>query len=125
MAGGAHQPLLIGFREHSNGVREITKFLRWAKANNVTVFATWPNTLYFKEYNAHPAFAEIVNFYRAAGVEIIGRPQDAMVSSAYLADTIYHLTAAGIAERTRKLVENLKSDRAFVEWLENARPAAK
>jgi hypothetical protein len=117
---GAHQPLLIRFLPQSNGVREITEFIRWAKENGVTVFATWPNTLYFSEYDRNPVFGEIAAFYRALGVEVVGKPQDAMVSKEFLADTIYHLTASGIAMRTSRLIENLKSDRGFTAWLTRA-----
>jgi len=115
-----HEPLVIRFRRESIGVKEIADFVAWAKANDVTVFATWPNTLYFKQYDSHPAFAEIASFYRSLGVEVIGEPEDAMVTSEFLADSIYHLTAPGIAKRTAKLIENLRSSAAFAAWRERA-----
>jgi hypothetical protein len=119
---GAHRPLLIRFLPQSNGVREIADFIHWAKENRITVFATWPNTLYFSEYDRNPVFEDIANFYRALGVEIVGKPQDAMVTKEFLADTIYHLTASGIAMRTSKLIENLKSDGAFTAWIKREHP---
>ena len=93
-----------------------------ARTSRITVFATWPNTLYFSEYDRNPVFEDIANFYRALGVEIVGKPQDAMVTKEFLADTIYHLTASGIAMRTSKLIENLKSDGAFTAWIKREHP---
>jgi hypothetical protein len=117
-----HRPLVIQFRENSSGAAQITAFIRWAKANGIRVFATWPNTLYFKEYESNPAFAEIAQFYRSRGVEIIGTPRDAMVTSDRLAETIYHLTAPGIAERTKTLANILGANKAFADWKAHALP---
>jgi hypothetical protein len=120
---GAHQPLVIRFGAQSNGVGEIENFLAWAKANGVTVFATWPNTLYFPQYKTYPAFGEIADFYRAHGVEMIGAPEDSMFGEKFLADTIYHLNADGIRLRTEKLIANLKADSAFLSWAAQAKVA--
>jgi hypothetical protein len=117
----SHQPLVVRFIPASNGARQTVEFVAWAKANGVTVLATWPNTLYFKQYESQPAFTQIAEFYRSLGVEVIGQPQDAMLGSEYLADTIYHLNKAGIAIRTGKLIENLKKDPAFAAWQNQAR----
>jgi hypothetical protein len=113
---GNHQPLVIRFRPGSGGAGQIADFVHWAKANGVQVFVTWPNTLYFKEYEGNPAFTEIAEFYRSLGVEVIGAPRDAMVGSEYLAETIYHLTAPGIALRSRKLAETLENSARFTAW---------
>jgi hypothetical protein len=118
---GTHQPLIIRFRDESSGVRAIRDFVAWAKANKVSVFATWPNTLYFPQYQAYPAFSQIRNYYRSLGVEVIGEPQDAMFSSELLSDTIYHLSGRGIAIRTNKLIQQLEADHVFMTWVEAAR----
>jgi hypothetical protein len=111
-----HQPIVVHFRDSSSGAEGIRAFAIWAKANHVALFATWPNTLYFPQYKLNPAFAEIRNFYRSLGVEVIGEPEDAMFSSQYLADTIYHLTPEGIVLRTAKLTQLLGANRAFMNW---------
>lgn len=116
----AHQPLVIRFRAGSSGVSQIADFLRWAPANGVTVFATWPNTLYFDEYQRNPAFGQIAEFYRSHDIGMIGQPGDAMVSHDYLAETIYHLTIPGIAFRTQRLVGVLQENPEFEAWRENA-----
>ncbi len=115
--------MVIRFLRRSTGASQIADFVRWAKANGVSVFATWPNTLYFYEYEHHPAFDGIKGFYRLLGVEVIGRPGDAMVSYDFLAETIYHLTAPGIALRTERLIEVLRENSAFETWRENAKQA--
>ena len=55
-------------------------------------------------------------------MRVIGKPGDAMVSYDFLAETIYHLTAPGIALRTERLTELLKDDPTFESWQQNARP---
>jgi hypothetical protein len=117
-----HQPLVIRFLARGRGTTDIADFVGWAKANGVGVFATWPNTLYFKEYETDPAFGEIAAFYRSLGVTVIGKPTDAMVGPEYLAETIYHLTAPGIALRTKRLEENLDANETFDDWRKRPAP---
>lgn len=119
-----HTPLVIRFHADSEGAREIEEFAFWAKANGVKVFATWPNTLYFKEYERVREFGMISYFYRTLDVPIIGTPTDAMVPPEQLAETIYHLTESGIAQRTGKLVEALGNDPDFSAWRNRAAGAA-
>lgn len=119
---GNHQPLVIRFRPGSGGAAQIADFVRWAKAKGVQVFATWPNTLYFKEYERNPAFTEIAEFWRSLDVEVIGTPRDAMAGSEYLAETIYHLTAPGIALRSKKLAETLENSAGFAAWRGRSQP---
>jgi hypothetical protein len=118
---GTHQPLVVRFRPESNGVGEIENFLAWAKAHRVTVFATWPNTLYFPQYKTYPAFGAIADFYRGHGVDMVGAPEDSMFGENFLADTIYHLNNDGIRLRTQKLIGNLKADPGFMAWVSQAR----
>jgi hypothetical protein len=118
---GSHQPLAIHLREGSSGAQAIARFVAWAKANNVTVLATWPNTLDFSEYRSDPAFVAIKEFYRSLGVPVIGEPQDAMFAPGLLADTVYHLTKGGMDIRTEKLAERLATEPAFAAWAAKAR----
>ncbi len=111
-----HTPLVIRFHADSEGVREITEFAFWAKANGIRVFATWPNTLYFKEYARIREFGMISDFYAALDVPVIGTPADAMVPPELIAETIYHLTKLGITQRTERLSKALGNDPDFSAW---------
>jgi hypothetical protein len=113
---GMQQPLAIRFDPDSPGVRAIADFVSRARAQGVTVFATWPNTLYFRAYASNPALAQIRAFYQALGVEVIGAPEEAMFPPELMGDTIYHLNRAGIAERTARLANSLMQDAAFTAW---------
>lgn len=113
---GVQQPLAIRFDPESPGARAIAAFVNSARARGVSVFATWPNTLYFREYAGNPALARIREFYRSLGVEVIGAPEDAMFPPALMGDTIYHLNRAGIAVRTARLADSLMRDAAFNVW---------
>jgi hypothetical protein len=85
------------------------------------VFATWPNTLFFREYAANSAFSKIRSFYGSLGVEVIGTPEDAMFPEELMGDTIYHLNRAGIAARTARLASSLTKDSGFKVWLARSR----
>ena len=113
---GVQQPIAIRFDPASPGVHAIANFVHAAQQRHVAVFATWPNTLMFPEYRDSPEFAKILDFYRVLGVQMIGRPEDAMFPQAMMGDTLYHLNRAGIALRTERLVRNLGQDPAFNAW---------
>jgi hypothetical protein len=115
-ASNTHTPLVIRFHADSEGARQIEAFADWAKANGIRVFATWPNTLYFKEYERIREFGMISDFYGALDVPVIGTPIDAMVPPEQLAETIYHLTESGIAQRTERLAKALGNDPDFSAW---------
>lgn len=113
---GVQQPLAIRFDPASSGVRAIANFVREAQRRNVTVFATWPNTLSFPQYRGNPELAKIRAFYRDLGVEVIGEPEDAMFPENLMGDTIYHLNRAGIGVRTARLARALVHDPMFDAW---------
>jgi hypothetical protein len=120
-----HVPLSIHFDPDSAGARAIAQFVGWAKAHHVTVFATWPNTLYYPQYDHEAVFGQIRDFYRKMGVEVIGTPRDAMFPASLMGDSIYHPNQQGKLIRTAKLVETLRRDGAFVSWMRsNAGPAS-
>ena len=109
-------PLVIHFDADSAGARAIADFVAWSRAHGVRVFATWPNTRYYRQYANDAAFEQIRDFYRKLGVDVVGAPQDSMFANALMGDTIYHLNRTGIRIRTAKLVQALRKDRAFAAW---------
>jgi len=111
-----HTPLAIRFDSESPGALAIVRFAAWARAHHVTVFATWPNTLFYPQYVNSAAFRQIGDFYRRLGVEVIGAPRDSMFPGSLMSDTIYHLNRRGISIRTAHLIRALDSDAAFAAW---------
>lgn len=109
-------PVAIHFDPESAGVRAIVQFVGWAKAHRVTVFATWPNILYHPQYDNCVAFAQIRDFYRRLGVEVIGKPRDSMFAPSLMADSIYHLNRQGMNMRTTTLARALRTNSAFEAW---------
>lgn len=111
-----HAPIAIRFDADSEGAHAIAAFVSWARAHRVGVFATWPSTLYYPEYEHVAVFAQIGNFYRSLGVEVVGAPKDAMFALPLMGDTIYHLNREGMRIRTQRLVQALRKDGAFIAW---------
>ena len=112
-----YKPMKIALNPDSPDVAEIRKFIGWARKADVTVLATWPNTLAFSEYDKTDGFQAIERFYAELGVPMIGQPADAMVGIGFLDDTQYHLNAAGMATRTLKLSAALASRPDITEEL--------
>jgi hypothetical protein len=112
----SHMPLIIRFDPQSPGALAIAQFVAWAKSHHVTVFATWPNTLYYPQYENCIAFRQIRDFYRGLGVEMIGAPRESMFPSSLMGDTIYHLNRKGMNLRTARLIRALNSNPPFSAW---------
>jgi hypothetical protein len=91
------------------GVGAIRDFVGWAKANKVTVLATWPNTIYFPSYESDPGFARIAAFYASLGVPVIGDPSISWLPREFFYDTQYHLNIEGILLRTDRLIQALQA----------------
>ncbi|HEX4112568.1 MAG TPA: hypothetical protein VH020_08535 [Stellaceae bacterium] len=115
-AVASHDPLDIHLDPDSSGAEAIRRFVAWAHRHQVTVFATWPTTLYYPQYENYPAFARIRAFYRGLGVTIVGTPEDSMYPIALMGDTIYHLNRAGMEVNTTRLIRSLRADPAFLAW---------
>lgn len=103
-----YKPLAIRFDRESRDVRAIVRFVEWARANNIAVIATWPNTLYFDAYRNDPTLPRIAAFYTSLGVPMVGTPQQAMVPLDQLHNTQYHLNEQGILNRTERLIQSLR-----------------
>jgi hypothetical protein len=86
-------------------------FFRWARANHVTVLATFPNTLYKPQYDGSlvtESIQEIKDFYASQNIPVLGSAREAMLPESDFYDGIYHLTHAAAIERTERLLPYLK-----------------
>lgn len=115
-SGLAAEPLAIRVDPQSAGAAAIVRFVSWARAHKVLVLATWPNTIEFPPQQRVIGLAHIRVFYNRLGVEVVGRPQDAMLPASLMGDRFYHPNRGGMAVRTARLVRSLDADRAFRAW---------
>ena len=113
-AGMTNQPLEVHLDPASAGTAAIARFVSWAHAHRIVVFATWPNTIEFP--GDRSGFSKIAAFYRNLGVDVIGTPQQAMLPSALMGGRFYHPNRKGMAVRTARLIEALQVDPAFRRW---------
>jgi hypothetical protein len=115
-----YQPISVSVNRQGAGPRAIAEFMMWARANHVTVIASWPNTIDFPAYEGSAGFKEIADFYASLEAPMIGEPEIALMPLRYFYDTQYHLNAEGIAIRSRRLAEALREHMASLPRTDRA-----
>jgi len=107
------KPLVDGIpSDRTAGFNEIRSFLQWARAHQVTVWATFPNIMHRPEYDgpkAQNAIKAITDFYASQGIPVVGTAREAMLPSDQFFDTPYHLTHEAAVKRTERLVPEIKA----------------
>jgi hypothetical protein len=107
------QPMAIinGTIDSSYGMNMIRDFTHWCRENNITVLATWPNTIKFEVYRGQSQqafFQSIEQLYQKLGVPLLGKPEDFMYKKSLIYDTSYHLNDQGVKQRTQQIITLLK-----------------
>ena len=93
------------------GFRALSAFIDWARANHITVLATFPPLIDRPEYHQPPtrrAFDAIIGFYRARGVPVISTPEEHLLPFNQFFDTLYHLNHEAALAHTQRLIPELK-----------------
>ncbi|HBL14339.1 MAG TPA: hypothetical protein DD379_23720 [Cyanobacteria bacterium UBA11162] len=107
----AIKPMQIGgYISSSHGMDSIAKFVKWCETNHIKVVATWPNTIWFEDYNTpskQELFRSIEHFYHTINVPVLGQPRDFMYDKSLFWDTIYHLNDRGVHHRTKQTIDLL------------------
>lgn len=95
---------------------ELKNFQAWCQDKGVQLFITYPNTVYFDEYNKsnpHKFLVQLQSFYTNNKFKTLMSPGDSMLPREDFFDTVYHLNEEGAFKRTHKLImeigEKLKS----------------
>jgi hypothetical protein len=99
-----------GFPPSVPGLPPIRAFCAWAKANNIRVLATFPNTTHRPEYDLPEGTrmpAQFRAFYEPMGVPVVGELSEAMLPEDQMFDSFYHPMRSAALERTRKLLVHL------------------
>ena len=97
--------------DDTDGFRVLAGFIKWARANNVQVLATFPALIPAPEYDqpaGQKALATIREFYTAHGVPVIGTAQEMMLPQDQFFDSMYHLTYEAGLQRTERLIPQLR-----------------
>jgi hypothetical protein len=88
----------------------IEPFVRWARANGVRVYATYPNIVDHPAYHtdtARKGLERLRQAYERLGVPVIGSVEESMLPASAFYDTHYHLTREGARGRTERLIPHL------------------
>jgi len=88
----------------------IEEFVRWTRANNIRVFATYPNIMEHPAYRtdaAQKTLRQIEGFYARLQVPMIGSFEESMMPPSMFFDTCYHMTREGAVVRTEQLIPHL------------------
>ncbi len=99
-----------GFPPSVPGFPPIREFAAWAKANNIRVLATFPNTTHRPEYDLPEGTrmpGQFRAYYEAMGVPVIGELSEAMLPEDQMFDSFYHPMRSAALERTRRLLPHL------------------
>lgn len=98
------------FKETS-GLKLIKEFNNWCKENSINLFVTFPNTMYFKEYeeNDYKEYFYYLNeYFLDHNISTIGKPSDFLFDKKYFYDTGYHLNEEGMTIRTSEFISLIK-----------------
>lgn len=99
----------------NKGLQSIIAFSKWCKENGIDFYFQYPNMLQIREsdldnYNAFQKRLESILL--SNGIKILGTPQDSFFEKEYLFDTPDHLNQDGMAIRTNKVIDSLRTLRA-------------
>ncbi|SFB04238.1 hypothetical protein [Selenomonas ruminantium] len=90
---------------------ELTSFIDYCHANNITIYAAWPNYLWKeKEFKGKDldGIHAIEKFYHDHNVEILGNYTDCLYDAELFYDSEYHLNEEGKRIHTDYLINLLK-----------------
>jgi hypothetical protein len=104
--------LMDGISDNSKSWDLLRDFIAWCSANNVRVISTFPNLCYQPDYENSPHFRslpdQIHRFYQINGVPFLGTFQDSLYPPECFFDTIYHLNAPSVSNRTSQIINWLR-----------------
>ncbi len=97
---------------HNKSSLEVLRdFAEWCAQNRIKLIATWPNTVWFKDYEKPiylQMFQDIEKFYQDINVPILGKYSGSMYDKSMFYDTYYHLNDEGVDRRSRQLINLLR-----------------
>jgi hypothetical protein len=94
-------------------LKMLTDFDKWCRERNISLYVTYPNTVYFQDYedqNHKNYFTSLKNYFDKNNIKTIGSPYDAFYDSDLFFDSNYHLNTRGVAIRTEQVKKELQSN---------------
>jgi len=103
------------------GINALNRFLRFAQKKNIAVFFTYP-CFAASEYEKNRAAVNRLDqdIRRDLEIEVLGTFEGFILPNRYFLDTVYHLTAEGREERTRRLNQLLLDSPTAIEAIQLA-----
>jgi len=105
------QAFISGLSDYPKGFYSIAEFAKWAKINNITLLASFPNLRKDDAYSQQRIehLEKIITvFYIKNKIQVIGSLKAAMMDPECFFDTHYHLTDLYAIKRTRLLIPEIK-----------------
>lgn len=90
---------------------ELKNFQAWCQNNDVQLLITFPNTIYFDEYDkpdTQKFLSCLEDFFKLNKINSPLNPSASMLPREDFFDTVYHLNEEGAIKRTSKLIDSLK-----------------
>jgi hypothetical protein len=113
VAGYTPNPFLAqGCPMDQDAVGDLQAFFAWCNAHQVRLYASFPSTIDFPQYHtptAESGMRRFTEWYRAAGVKLLGAPETFLYPATDFFDTNYHLQGRAAAARTQTLIQLLRA----------------
>jgi hypothetical protein len=90
------------------GLKILKEFNLWGLRNNIAVYLSYANSLYFPQYQNETYrtyYTELAGYFSEHAIATIGTPDDFFYSKEFFYDTIHHLNQEGVTLRTRQFIE--------------------
>lgn len=109
--------LPIPFDGETKGLKKVKEFSNYCKANDISLFVTFPNIVYddaylSKEYQRYFKFLTV--FFDKNQIDVLGIPRDGMYPQELFFDSEYHLTSEGSDVRTKKFISVIKNNQKLI-----------
>lgn len=100
----------------TDGFKLLKEFQEYCKKNSILLFITFPNTIYYKEYELPKYKSYFNNLYNSLvfnEFNVLGNPYDFMYPKELFFNTTYHLNSRGVQFRTEQFIKVLKNNTIF------------
>lgn len=97
--------------QETTGLYKLSEFRNWCEEHQVTLYYTYPNMMYFKEYEDEKYrayFAFLDEYMKEHRIEVLLNQYDSFFDESLMYDTYYHLNDEGMTLRTQRLIAELK-----------------
>jgi hypothetical protein len=110
LAGMGPVPVQPGEIKETEGLMLIKNFSRWAKENGVTVYLSYANRVYSKDYEGEEYaryFENLRRYLIQNNMVVLGTPYDFFFPEDLFYNTLYHLNETGVTLRTKNFIRML------------------